>query len=72
MTETERVPGTIQGCIRHGYREHTVGESPNGWDVIEVVCPDCGYRLLEREVMSNPDGERRSDYAPEADTGGNE
>jgi len=50
----------IQQCLSHGYREHIVGSSSNGWDIIDVVCPDCGVRLLPREVVANPDGDRRS------------
>lgn len=41
----------------HEYREHVVGESPQGWDIIDVVCPECGKRLKAREVVHNPDGE---------------
>jgi hypothetical protein len=57
--ETTESPPGIQRCLQHGYREHVVGQSPSGWDIIDVVCPDCGIRLLPREVVQNPDGERR-------------
>lgn len=42
----------------HDYREHVVGQSPLGWDIIDVVCPECGERLKAREVVDNPDRER--------------
>lgn len=48
----------------HGWREHAVGTTSSGWDIIDVVCPDCGRRVARREVVENPEDEQ---YTTEGD-----
>ncbi|WP_435125441.1 hypothetical protein [Halobaculum sp. D14] len=42
----------------HGWREHVVGTSPGGRDIIDAVCPHCGRRVARREVVHNREGEQ--------------
>lgn len=64
MSTTECVQKSLDCSAGvHGYREHVVGQSSLGWDIIDVVCPDCGARVLKREVVSNPDNEHLADNA---------
>lgn len=44
-----------------GWIEHTVGQTPSGLDIIDAVCPHCGYRVARREVVENPAGVRYAD-----------
>jgi hypothetical protein len=45
-----------------GWREHVVGISPNGNEIIDAVCPYCGSRVASREVVDNQAGERYEDF----------
>ena len=66
MTETATYQRTFARCQQpdwpHKWNEHVVGKSPNGRDIIDVVCPECGNRIAAREVASNPEGERYDEF----------